>query len=467
MPMSASRWIHWLALSTAVAVVGCSSSVFQRPKSVAATDEQTANDLAKALEEATAELPPEQDQVATPASTGLDQETLQELMTELQQLSETDPEAAAELATLVKDGDPALVPGILETWKILKRQRQETTVAAKIGGAETLENPGDLESPGIEGSLGEPSETPSIRRTSFNQESTAADDSRSNASVLTPQSEFAEGNVYELGTPDPLVDPDRSFNTADDTGAQTPPAPNSDGWDRYLHQLIQQTEAELATSAATGSEAHTQKQVYLRLLYLMAGMDEQALLPIEGVDPAEEEFWKNTLWAVSNYFDRESIPQGVDRATETVKRLTMAANRLRHQAALEVTHLAFCRRINSFGNYEVFPGHPNYEFKPGQAVLLYCEVENFESQRDGETYRTVLRSSVEITDAQGRTVWQQQFEPTVDQCQNRRSDFFLTFGGSGKLRIPQSNPGTYMLKLTVEDQLAGKIGQATISFRIK
>jgi hypothetical protein len=474
MPMSASHWIKWVALWSAVATVGCSSTVFQRPKSVAAKDDETASDLAKALEEATAELPPEPAPTTKPAATGLDPETFQELMAELQQLNETDPEAAAELAALVKDGDPALVPSMLETWKkVLKQKRQSsTTLAAKPEDAAALQNP-DLALTGIDDALNEPSDTPSIQRTSFQEESAPPSESHSNTSVVTPVDDFDSpqalvepGTSSELGMPS---EPGMPSNAGTPSHAGTPATadPTGDGWETYLDQLIAQTEAELAASPSPGSEAHIQKQVYLRMLYLMAGMDEQALAPIEGVDDSQEEFWKNTLWAMSNYFDRQSIPQGADRATETVKRLTMAANRLRREASLEVTNLAFCRRINSFGNYDVFPGHPNYEFKPGSPVLLYCEVENFESQLEQSQYRTVLQSTVEITDSQGKTVWQQQFEPTVDVCQNRRSDFFLTFGGSGKLRIPQSNPGEYVLKLTVQDQLAGKIGQGTIKFRIK
>ena len=46
------------------------------------------------------------------------------------------------------------------------------------------------------------------------------------------------------------------------------------------------------------------------MLYLMSGQQERALQAIPGLDPADQEFWQQTFWGLTNYFDSASIPCG-------------------------------------------------------------------------------------------------------------------------------------------------------------
>ena len=74
-------------------------------------------------------------------------------------------------------------------------------------------------------------------------------------------------------------------------------------------------------------------------------------------------------------------------------------------ANLEVSSLAFCTEVDSYG---VITKFPQYHFRPDQEVLLYCELDNFVSESLRGGYETQLRGNYEIVDASGRRV--------VDRC---------------------------------------------------
>src|SRR5262245_12126486 len=101
--------------------------------------------------------------------------------------------------------------------------------------------------------------------------------------------------------------------------------------------------------------AYVEKQVHLRMLYLMSGQQERALQAIPGLDPADQEFWQQTFWGLANYFDVNSIPSSPERAAQTVTQMTNAVLRLQEKARLELRNVTFCHKISSFGNYEKYP----------------------------------------------------------------------------------------------------------------
>lgn len=211
---------------------------------------------------------------------------------------------------------------------------------------------------------------------------------------------------------------------------------------------------------------YTQKHAYLRMLYLMGNQPERAVEAIPGVEAADQMFWQQTLWGIHNYFDSQNIPGAEDRATQTVQQLTAAAQHLQEKANLQLRNVTFCQQILSFGTYERFP---QYEFNPGQQVLLYAEVNNFHSEEtdNGQQFRTILKSTVELyrAGAGGEPEKIQLPVPaTEDLCRNRRRDYFHTY----EFLIPSRlAPGPHVLKLTVEDTLTNKVATATVNFTVK
>lgn len=244
--------------------------------------------------------------------------------------------------------------------------------------------------------------------------------------------------------------------------------PNDGSPREQLARLISATESE--TFALQPGETDAEKQVYveknvhLRMLYLMSGQQERALQAIPGLDPADQEFWQQTFWGLTNYFDTASIPSSSDRAAQTVTQMTNAVLRLQERANLELRNVSFCHRISSFGNYEKYPRE---EFSPGQEVLLYAEVANIHSEPipDGK-FRTSLKSTLEIYrhGPQGEMIERIDLPETVDICRTHRRDYFHSY----QFTIPTKLAlGPHVLKLSVEDQISRRVATYTLNFMVK
>lgn len=275
--------------------------------------------------------------------------------------------------------------------------------------------------------------------------------------------------TYRPGSHPPAA-PNASGATASNvtTAAATAGAAASSGnWAGDLDRLTSALEQELAQFRAGAATTEQQqeairRQVYLRLLYLMSQRQERALTAIPHIEPADQEYWQQMIWALSNYLDYEHLPQPKDRATQSIAQLNQAMRRLRDKADLELRNLAFCREITFYGNYERFPRD---EFRRGDRVLLYVEVENFRSETtpDGQ-YRTLLSSTLEILGSAGESRWKKVFTATEDLCHNQRRDYFHNY----QLTIPDTLPlGPHVAKLTVVDELSGKLSSSSINFTVR
>ncbi|HEX6985220.1 MAG TPA: hypothetical protein VF170_07575, partial [Planctomycetaceae bacterium] len=255
-------------------------------------------------------------------------------------------------------------------------------------------------------------------------------------------------------------------------------AGTADPWNAQVRQLIAAAEARAeqaragfldgAANGPAGGDAarrsYVESQVQLRLLYLMAGEQARAVQAIPGLDAADQEFWQQVLWGVSNYFDEAALPNRSDRMTQTVEQLRTAIARLQGEANLQLRNVAFCHKITSFGNFEKFERD---EYTPGQRVLLYAELINFKSvpQPSDGLYKTQLKSTIEIFRAgQSQPAKKIEFDPTVDLCRSYRQDYFHSY----ELKIPADlTLGPHVLKLTVEDVQSGKLATYSVNFTVK
>lgn len=236
-------------------------------------------------------------------------------------------------------------------------------------------------------------------------------------------------------------------------------------WQAELEQLIARAEQDVSqwsSESAEGFEDRQRKQIYLRLLYLMAEHQEQALTAIPELTANQQEYWQQMIWAMSNSLDSVQFPDAASRAAQTIPPLSNALRQMREEASLSIKNISFCRKISYFGNYERFQRN---EFTPGQEVLLYSEVENFVSvpTSDGE-HRTSLKSLIEIVDQKGTVVWTKAFAATEDFCRNPRRDYFHNY----QFRIPDDiSMGTYVLKLSITDELSQKKALSSLTFVLK
>lgn len=250
----------------------------------------------------------------------------------------------------------------------------------------------------------------------------------------------------------------------------------STDWNDALRKLIALTEAranEKSKSGKTGDNA-VRNEVYLRLLHLMSDNPARAATVIRNADGTEQQFWRDLVWGMFEYLHQKPEFTRSNRAARTIASLRKAMEHLRADADLEVRNLEFCRKIRSYGNYDVVKRDERtgrVQFRPGEQVLMYAEIENFKTERDSNGHhKTRLRSTIELYYAAGEGrrefVKRFSFRPTEDLCRRYRRDYFHSY----IIELPSDlKLGNYVLKLTVEDIVGDrtKVGSDTVQFEVR
>jgi hypothetical protein len=141
-----------------------------------------------------------------------------------------------------------------------------------------------------------------------------------------------------------------------------------------------------------------------------------------------------------------------------VRPLLELADRVRAQADLIIPTLALCTKVDGFGVYE--PVEPaRFTTMKEHPIIVYCEVENFASHLNGnKMWETKLSQEVVLYTETGLPVWQDKTENIPDLARNRRHDFFVV----KKTKFPANiTIGRYILKVTIVDQQANRVTEAT------
>jgi hypothetical protein len=200
----------------------------------------------------------------------------------------------------------------------------------------------------------------------------------------------------------------------------------------------------------------------LRVLYLLAGRDEDALEAVPGAGEAEKDFWRQMMWVLVNYTDDSRGLREAQRAGAALKALDDARRALARQAPLDIRRLTFCTDIRSFG---AFTAVERPEFKAGQMVLLYLELDGYTTvlAADRQTYRVLVRQDLELLTPRGDSVWTRAFGDIEDLCQSPRTDFYFY----SKFALPDTPPGQYLLKVTMTDVLGHKAAEETMTIQVK
>jgi hypothetical protein len=135
------------------------------------------------------------------------------------------------------------------------------------------------------------------------------------------------------------------------------------------------------------------------------------------------------------------------------------ADRVRAQADLVIPTLALCTKVDGFGIYEPIEPARFTAMKPHE-IIVYCEVENFASHQNSKKFwETKLSQEVVLYTETGLPVWQDKTESIPDLARNRRHDFFVV----KKTKFPPNiTLGRYLMKVTIVDQQASRVAEATI-----
>jgi hypothetical protein len=383
------------------------------------------------------------------------------ILTEIQQLGVSDPTAQNALLEDMKRTDPTLWPQLLQTFRssiAYHKQLEERRIAALPQNVQVASSrfptPPDAAPP----------QNP-IRQAAY------SDGKELSPGAVLTQS-FPGNPDGAVSPPPPAVEfastyPDTHLpeislvkaNRAEPMAAASSASAPTD-WHDPLQASIRTLEAKLATDSQVRNEPPpVADQLSLRMLYLAAGWRDDAVRPIDRAPDSDRAFWREELSGLATLLDSRSGDPG-RHAAEARQHLQTAENTLAASAPLVLRNPAFCTEVTSFGVIKPFA---RYEFKPGQEVLLYAELENFASELTDKGYHTAMHSSYQIFDSRGAKVTEQDYAITEENCRNPRRDYFLRYF----VYLPKQIPGgNYTLQLTIEDTLGRKAGQASVPFEI-
>lgn len=195
-----------------------------------------------------------------------------------------------------------------------------------------------------------------------------------------------------------------------------------------------------------------------QLLQFIQGKQAPDLSAIATLPEEDQEIVSAVLDSLSNF--RHTIRSDSNPLlSRKVKPLMDLGERLRSRADLEVPTVQLCKRVDGYGVYEPI----EQRFVAGQQhqVIVYCEIENFMSQLNGQNLweTKVTEELVLYTENDGLPILREKPVVVPDVCRNRRNDFFIV----RKLVLPPTIPvGRYLLKVTVVDQLASRVAEATL-----
>jgi hypothetical protein len=414
------------------------------------------------------------------AATGIaDAAAMTEILAELQTLGAIEPDAQQRLIEDLRNSNPAFWPQLLQTYRVAleyrRRAAAKTQVSAndlprmdvaahtgeRLASGDRTGSPARLENAAVSAPpapLASPQAIPMRPAVAASDALQARHPPAADAlpgGAIVPQSPAPVGSA---NVAPPAKQDATAAASASSAPSVTSPAPTSEP--AALIAAIAELEQQTRDTPRDADAAA--RHVHLRLLYLVAGRRQDAFRPIAGLAPAQQEYWSNQLFALSTYLDTQRVTDPGRRAAEAALHLSKAAAALSDEGPLVVRNLTFCQEVTSFG---VVKRCETPEFKPGEQVLIYAEVENFKSEQTTRGWHTSFEASYQLLDSQGQRVAKEDL-PLTDEpdCQNRRRDYFIRYF----VTLPKTiHDGHYTLELMVEDAVARKIGQSTIELTVK
>ncbi|WP_145342344.1 hypothetical protein [Rosistilla ulvae] len=242
--------------------------------------------------------------------------------------------------------------------------------------------------------------------------------------------------------------------------AEVPAAPvaASTNPKEHLEALIKHYEEQEISLDTPGGLTQLAK---LRMLYLLADKPDQAMEKVDQLNAAEQDYLRYQMMTMWSMVDPDGSPSRTRRWEKALENLRLASGHLAAATeSLDVSSIAFCTEVESYGRITPFK---DYKLQPGQQVILYCEIDNFASERLSDGYETHFQGSYDLFNADGVRVAEQVLPADKQSCNNYRRDYFIAY----RLYLPkQLAPGPHRIQLTIEDLKGKKFGQSTLDFEI-
>ena len=207
----------------------------------------------------------------------------------------------------------------------------------------------------------------------------------------------------------------------------------------------------------------------LTVMAALAMLDKDRIIHPEAIESLTDE-QRAALTALQQWF--LAMEHGMDDQEATLEMLTETIRGL--QASLKqkpgfgLAQQSLVTRVGGFGDVDEWTlrsEHDEYNFiaHSGQEIILYMELEGFDSRLDtkGQWETATSQELVIYSDRDGIPVWRESWQTATDRSRTRRSDYFT----AQKVTIPTNlSVGKYQLKVRVRDEQTQAESEATIPF---
>lgn len=128
--------------------------------------------------------------------------------------------------------------------------------------------------------------------------------------------------------------------------------------------------------------------------------------------------------------------------------------------ALAIQNACFASRVRAWSVVDRFE---TAEFRPGQDVIVYFELDQLAARADGEGHTTRVETVLRLVDADGHRLHEWSFEPLEETCGGRRRDYFARY----LIAIPpHTQPGRCRLEIAASDAIGGRTAHATLPLEV-
>lgn len=253
------------------------------------------------------------------------------------------------------------------------------------------------------------------------------------------------------GAADPV--PPQQVAMLDATKAVPPPAPSVASVTNTSNTPLDERLGKLVKDYPRDVSAQFEYQ----LLQFLENQQVPQMQVLSQLPAEDRELVTAIIDGLSNFRNTLRIDNNM-LLSKKVRPILDLAERLRSEAELSIPTLALCSKVDGFGSYE--PVEARFTANKDTRTVVYCEVENFCSQKnDKQLWETKLKQQCVLYTETGMQVWQADPAVADESVRTHRRDFFLV----KLITIPSSLPiGRYLLKVTVEDELAHRVAEASL-----
>lgn len=241
-------------------------------------------------------------------------------------------------------------------------------------------------------------------------------------------------------------------------------------------EAVEAPERSVGTLAAELAAALQQRsldgQTPMRDLTVMAALamlDRDRVVHPQAIESLNQD-QRAALGALQQWFlamehgldDREA---SLEMLTETIRGLQAS---LREKPSFGMAEQSLVTRVGGFGDVDEWAlrseqDEYNFIAHSGQEIILYMELEGFDSRLDtkGQWETATSQQLVIYSDRDGIPVWREDWQTATDRSRTRRSDYFT----AQKVTIPTNlSVGKYQLKVRVRDEQTKAESEAIIPF---